>query len=213
MRNHFERDVIASRQLPEPELGERFGRAMNLAIALHRKQSRKGTAIPYASHLLGVASLVLEHGGSEDEAIGALLHDALEDQAGEDPEPLKREIRDEFGDAVLAIVLACSDSASSVDKPDWRMRKEAYLHHLADAPAPVLLVSLADKLHNARAILKDYREQGEALWQRFNGGREGTLWYYRALAEAFRSGGQPGLLAELERVVAELEGLARNKAG
>lgn len=213
MQNHFERYVIPSKQLPDPELTERFGRALNFACAMHRKQSRKGTTIPYASHLLGVAGLVLEHGGSEDEAIGALLHDLLEDQSGDDPEPLKQEIRREFGDAVLDIVLACSDSETSNDKPEWKQRKQGYLDHLKNKPYSAMLVSQADKLHNARAILKDYREQGEALWKRFKGGREGTLWYYRALVEAFRGRGNPGLFAELERVIVELEKLASSPTG
>lgn len=212
MENHFERDVIAYEPLPEPQLSARFGDAMNLAVALHRKHSRKGTAVPYASHLLAVASLVLEHGGSEDEAIAALLHDAIEDQSGDDPEPLKREIEGRFGPAVLETVMGCSDASTSTNKGSWESRKRAYIDHLADTTDSTRLVSLADKVHNARAILADYRRLGEALWKRFNGGRAGTLWYYRALVTAFSREGQHGLVDELDRTVSEVERLAGRSA-
>lgn len=186
-------------------LSPRFREALDWAADLHRSQVRKGTEIPYVSHLLAVASLVLEHGGGEDEAIAALLHDAAEDQGGE---PTLREIRRRFGDEVAEIVAACTDTVES-EKPEWRPRKEAYIASLRVKPDPARLVSAADKLHNARAILADYRKHGEALWGRFTGKRE-TLWYYRALADEFRGGGPAELAAELERVVRKLERLAED---
>jgi len=156
---------------------------------------------------LAVASLVIEHGGDEDEAIAALLHDAVEDQGGLETHD---RIAARFGATVAEIVMGCSDSTIE-PKPPWRSRKEAYIAHIAaGAPDSVLLVSAADKLHNARAILTDYREQGEALWQRFTGGRAGTLWYYRALADVFAARGPEALAQELEAVVGEIEALTAN---
>jgi (p)ppGpp synthase/HD superfamily hydrolase len=185
-------------------LSTRFEDALVFATQLHAEQVRKATAIPYVSHLMSVSALVLEHGGSEDEAIGALLHDAVEDQGGR---PTLDTIAQRFGPAVAAIVEGCTDS-EAVPKPPWRKRKEAYVAHIATASPSVRLVSSADKLHNARCILADYRVVGEALWDRFTGGRDGTLWYYRSLVEAFRAAGGTPLLPELERVVAELERLS-----
>ena len=186
------------------ELSTRFDEALVLAARLHAKQMRKGTSIPYIAHLLAVASIVLEQGGSEDEAIAALLHDAIEDQGGT---PTRQLIRERFGEDVVEIVNGCTDT-ESMPKPPWRARKEAYIAHLADAPAPVRLVSAADKLHNARAILADYRAIGETLWERFNGGKEGTLWYYRSLVMVLRNAERTPLVEELERVVSEIEMLA-----
>ncbi len=184
----------------------RFQHALTLAVGLHDGQPRKGTSIPYISHLLGVASLVLDNGGDEDEAIAALLHDAIEDQGGSET---REEIRRRFGDRVVEIVDGCSDT-DSTPKPPWLERKKAYLTHLRNASASVLLVSAADTLHNARAILNDYRELGEPLWERFNGGREGTLWYYRSVVTAFRKAAAAPLrlVEELDRIVSEIEGLA-----
>lgn len=182
-------------------LTSRYREALWFAAFLHAGQYRKGTPIPYVAHLLSVSSLVLEHGGNEDEAIAGLLHDAAEDQGGED---VLEKIADRFGSQVAAIVEACSDSKET-PKPPWRVRKERYLEHLASVSPGALLVSMADKLHNARAILADYRQVGEMLWERFQGGREGTLWYYGALVAAFsKRDACPGLRSELERVVAEL---------
>ena len=152
-------------------LSRRFEAALLLATRLHATQTRKGGRIPYVSHLLGVASLALEHGGDEDVAIAALLHDAVEDQGGR---PTLARIRRRFGARVAEIVEGCTD-ADTVPKPEWRTRKERYLRHLDTASAEVRLVSACDKLHNARAILFDYRVHGEALWKRFKGGRDGTL--------------------------------------
>lgn len=194
---------MADERLEQP-LTERFTGALSLACELHRHQSRKGTQIPYVAHLLAVASIALEHGASEDEAIAAVLHDAVEDQGG--PPTLAR-IRREFGDGVADIVEGCTDT-DVVPKPPWRARKEQYIAKIASKSKATRLVSAADKLHNARAILADYRTQGEALWDRFNGGREGTLWYYRALTDAFMAAERTALVAELDRVVRELEALA-----
>jgi len=188
-------------------LTRRFSDALALACALHRTQARKGTQIPYVAHLLGVASLALEHGADEDEAIGAVLHDAVEDQGGPETERL---VRKTFGDRVADIVVACTDT-DVIPKPPWRERKERYVAHIRHASPSARLVSACDKLHNARAILADYRELGEALWSRFTAGRE-SLWYYRALVEAFASHGRSPLVDELDRVVTELETLSRPAA-
>lgn len=186
-------------------LGDRFERALQHANRLHAAQTRKGTGIPYVSHLLSVAAIVLEDGGDEDEAIAALLHDAVEDQGGR---PTLDEIRSVFGDRVAEIVEGCSDT-DVVPKPPWRRRKELYIEHLRTARPEVLRVSAADKLHNARAILADFRRHGDALWPRFSGAREGTLWYYRTLIGAYREAGGGGFLVdELDRTVTELERLA-----
>lgn len=211
MRHYFAWQSITRGAEARPVLTARFGEALCLAVGLHRRQARKGTAIPYASHLLAVAASVLEHGGGEDQAIAALLHDAIEDQhSSERPEDLKAEIRRLFGREVLDIVLACSDSPSADKTLEWEARKQAYVAHLAHVSDAALLVSLADKAHNARALLRDYEAQGEALWSRFSGGREGTLWYYRALVEAFRGRGAPALFVDFERTVEALEQLAVN---
>jgi (p)ppGpp synthase/HD superfamily hydrolase len=172
-------------------LTDRYDEALRYAHGLHRSQNRKGTGIPYISHLMTVSALVLEHGGDEDQAIGALLHDAAEDQGGA---RTLDEIRQRFGDVVAAIVADCTD-AWTEPKPDWRTRKEAYLAKLPSKPVRSLLVSLADKTHNAEAILFDYRDLGDPLWQRFNGGAEGTRWYYSALSGVF-SQALPGPLSQ-----------------
>ena len=192
-----------------PMLSTRFDAALVYASQLHRDQVRKGTDIPYISHLLAVTALVLEHGGTEDEAIAALLHDAIEDQGGAET---REAIRDCFGENVAAIVDGCSD-ADTFPKPPWSERKKAYIEHVANASQSVRLVSAADKLHNARAILADYRQLGETLWDRFNGGRDGTLWYYRALADEFRRAESNPLTEELDRTVAELERMAAGRQG
>ena len=187
-------------------LTSRFEDALSFAARLHSGQLRKGTAIPYVSHLLAVASVALEHGADEDEAIAALLHDAIEDQGGA---PTREEIRRRFGDRVTEIVDGCTD-AETVPKPPWRERKERYIAHVAEASPSVRLVSASDKLHNARSILSDLRACGDEVWSRFKGGREGTLWYYRSLVEAFRAHGTTPLVEELARTVAEIERVAAN---
>ena len=185
-------------------LSTRFDDALVYAARLHANQTRKGTTIPYIAHLLAVASIALEHGADEDTAIAALLHDAVEDQGGA---VTRAEIQRRFGDKVTMIVDGCTDT-DIVPKPPWRARKQAYIAHLADAAPETRLVSAADKLHNARAILSDYRRSGDTLWNRFNGGKDGTLWYYQALAQAFAIYGPADIAAELKRTVQELVSLA-----
>lgn len=185
------------------QLTTRFDEACVFALRLHAQQKRKGTATPYVAHLLAVASIVLENGGNEDEAIAALLHDAIEDQGGE---ATREEILRRFGVTVVDIVDGCTD-AHEIPKPPWRPRKEAYIAHIPAASASVRLVIAADKLHNARAVLADYRLLGELLWRRFAGGREGTLWYYRTVADALHKAGPSPLIDELQRVVGEVERL------
>ncbi len=205
------------RSLTRP-LGERFNDALVYAHNLHREQPRKGRDIPYIGHLLGVASLVLEAGGDEDMAIAALLHDAVEDQGGL---PRLHEIERKFGSRVALIVQGCTDSdaINPEEKLPWCDRKLKYIAHVEqEANGEVRLVSVADKVHNARAVLLDHYEDGDAVFQRFTSGKNGTLWYYRALVHAFRAGearerqsegvnsrGRRRLIEELERIVSQLE--------
>jgi (p)ppGpp synthase/HD superfamily hydrolase len=186
------------------KLSPLFDEALVWASQLHAAQERKGSGVPYVAHLLGAASIALEHGATEDEAIAALLHDAVEDQGGA---AILERIRHRFGERVARIVEGCTDT-DAVPKPPWRARKEAYVAHVRSASPSVRLVSASDKLHNARSITSDYRALGEALWSRFSGGREGTLWYYRALVDAYSAAGRTPLVEELDRVVSELERLA-----
>jgi (p)ppGpp synthase/HD superfamily hydrolase len=176
---------------------------------VHGDHYRKGTRIPYVTHLLAVAAIVGENGGTEDEVVAALLHDAPEDRGGE---ARLEDIRLWFGDAVAEIVAGCTDTYEA-PKPPWRERKERHLTHLARASDSVRLVSAADKLHNARSVLSDYRAVGEDLWRRFTGGREGTLWYYRAVVDALAAKHDEPLVAELDRVVRELELLTGGNRG
>jgi (p)ppGpp synthase/HD superfamily hydrolase len=186
------------------KLGPRFLRAFQFAAEKHAGQTRKASSTPYIAHLMGVASLTLEFGGDEDLAIAALLHDVVEDCGGA---PLLKEVRRKFGSRVAKIVDGCTDSDTD-PKPPWRERKETYIRHLKSADAETRLVSAADKLNNVRSILSDYREVGELIWARFSGGREGTLWYYRALLEEFLR--KPNrLIRELELAVRELEARAK----
>lgn len=183
-------------------LGRRFSDALVLAAELHASQCRKSSGVPYVSHVLAVASLVIEYGGDEDEAIAALLHDAAEDCGGE---PTLARIAREFGDNVAAIVLGCSDT-TTYPKPPWRTRKEAYLLHLARANRSVQLVAIADKLHNLRSTLREYAVQGEEFWEHFRSGRDGMLWYFGELVRVFRDSHVPRqLFLELERSFVELK--------
>lgn len=183
------------------DLTERFTAALTYAVELHLRQRRKSSGAPYAAHLLGVTATVLEQGGTEDEAIAALLHDAIEDQGG----PATRAaIAERFGEPVAAMVEACSDS-HTMPKPPWRERKERHLARLRTAPPSVRLISAADKLYNAQSLLADYRRQGDALWQHFRGGRDGTLWYLRNVVDVLRAVDRRPIVDDLERVVAELE--------
>jgi GTP pyrophosphokinase len=184
------------------KLGPRFRKAFLFAAEKHSGQARKASTIPYIAHLMGVASLVLEAGGDEDLAIAALLHDVVEDCGGA---PMLKEVQRRFGKGVAKVVDGCTD-ADTYPKPPWRERKETYIRHLKKADADTKLVSVADKLNNVRSILTDYREVGESVWARFNGGREGTLWYYRTLLEEFLR--KPNrLVRELALAVRELETL------
>ncbi len=189
-------------------LSNRFNQALTFAAELHAQQKRKGSGVPYVAHLLGVTSIALEYGANEEEAIAALLHDAIEDQGGA---ATREEIRCRFGDIVTAIVEGCTDTDSTNPKPPWKERKELYIAHLPKASPSVLLVSASDKLHNSRSILQDYRAVAESVWDRFKGGKTGTLWYYRALVEAFRETSvNPLLFAELERTVTAIEQLVQD---
>jgi len=182
-------------------LSPQFDRALHYAAIVHAGQLRKGTGVPYLAHLMGVASLALEYGANEEEAIAALLHDAVEDAGGKGR---LEDIRQRFGPTVAEVVAGCTDSDAHV-KPPWRERKEAYIAHVATAGAGTRLVSAADKLYNVRTILHHYRAHGEEVWRKFHGGCAGTLWYYRAVTNAFRQGGTDELIAELDRAVTELE--------
>ena len=192
---------------PQPWLyTPRFIEAVQAALLMHAHQPRKGTTIPYASHLLGTCSIALDYGANEDEAIAALLHDVIEDVHYA---PGAREAVARFGPEVLRIVEACSDTDES-PKPPWPERKRAYLARLGDADRSVLLVSASDKLHNARAIVADLRRDGDAVWERFNATKAQSLWYYRALVVAFRANPQHpvALVEELDRTVSQMEQLA-----
>lgn len=181
-------------------LTQRFDQALAFASDLHRAQVRKGSNIPYVSHLLSVCSLVIENGGDEDQAIAALLHDAAEDQGGA---VILAKIRDRYGDIVAEIVADCTDSWSD-PKPPWRRRKELYLESLPAKSPRSLLVSLADKVHNARSILFDLRASGSSVWMRFTGGQDGSLWYYEELARFFAAAMAGPLADELSRTTAAM---------
>ncbi|HXE79925.1 MAG TPA: HD domain-containing protein [Vicinamibacterales bacterium] len=202
---------------PLRALSARFNEALAGAANLHAQQRRKGTDTPFVAHLLGVAAIALEFGATEDEAIAALLHDAIEDAPPElGPDWVRRWIRHRFGDAVLAVVEGCTDTDEH-PKPSWRVRKERYVARLAEKPEGTILVSAADKLHNARAILADFRTSGDAVFSRFNrdAGKAGTIGYYRGLVEAYearlqqpespRTGRIRTLIRELDVAVSTLE--------
>ncbi len=191
-------------------LTPRFEQALVYAAQLHRYQSRKGKNLPYISHLLGVCTLVLEAGGDEDEAIAALLHDAIEDQGGQ---KIRLEIRDKFGYKVSQIVDECTDT-DLTPKPPWKARKLQYIEHFRGASLSGQRVSLADKLHNARSTLRDKQEMGDEIWTLFKGGKDDTLWFYNEIikaaseAESFLAHCPKPfgfLLEELEQVVRQLE--------
>lgn len=185
-----------------PRLTEKFVEAMAYAAEKHGSQTRKGNNIPYLGHLLSVAGYVIEAGGTETESIAALLHDAAEDQGGEET---LAEIREKFGDDVAGIVRECSDTVVT-PKPPWRERKENYIDHLGDASDGALLVSLADKLHNAHAILRDFRAHGNQLWQRFSvKDPQDHLWYYRSLLEVYAKRIHNWMVDELREVIDALE--------
>ncbi len=163
----------------------RFSQAVSLAIQAHDGDFRKGTTIPYISHPLAVASIALEYGADEDQAIAALLHDAIEDGGKE----YAQLIEAQFGQRVLYLVEGCTDGVPDAQgkKADWHERKRSYLQHLKQAHDDVLLISGADKLHNARAIVSDLKSVGQIVFERFSTKKDGTLWYYESLADIFEA--------------------------
>jgi len=193
---------------PFVPLTTRFDHALLFAAQVHRNQDRKRSGIPYLSHLLGVASIVLEYGGDEDLAIAALLHDAAEDHGGR---AMLKTIEQIFGARVAKVVDGCTDSYGDDDKqkPKWYPRKLRYLHRVRKEDGETRLVSAADKLYNARAILRDLRQSGESAFDRFSAPKTKVLWYYRSLVREFRAGGVTHLLKplldDLDRTVTELE--------
>jgi (p)ppGpp synthase/HD superfamily hydrolase len=191
----------AREELPTAVLTGRFTEAVRWASHLHADQARKGTRIAYISHLLAVSSLVLEDGGTEEEAIAGVLHDAIEDC-----HVAEAEIRARFGAPVAEIVVACSEDRDAARDQDWEARKRRYLEHLEDPelPAEALRVSAADKLHNARSILSDLREHGPSMWERFNAPVDAQRWYYSEVARILRARHDSVLTRELGRVVGEL---------
>lgn len=188
----------------EDLLSERFLEAFEMAFHLHNQQLRKESKIPYIAHLMAVSSLVLENGGNENQAIAALLHDAVEDQGGWDT---LKDIKDKFGEEVATLVDGCTDAYTN-PKPPWKERKVAYLEKMKTAPDSVILVSLADKVHNARSILLDLQNSGDQIWEKFKGGKAGTLWYYQSLANIFDSAPYPLLKPQLRDLVEEIITLA-----
>ena len=189
-------------------LSRHFEKALTYATRIHGGQLRKKTRIPYIAHIIGVAAIAMEYGANETEAIAALLHDAVEDCGGA---KRLRDIERKFGKKVAQIVDGCTDT-DRTPKPPWLERKKAYVAHVRHAPMPTKLVSASDKLHNIRAILMDYRKEGESLWSRFNAGKRGALWYYRALVNAFTGKRIEPLVQELNRTLTQLELLSNNGA-
>jgi len=191
-------------------LSTRFDHALLFASQVHREQDRKKSGIPYISHLLGVASIVLDYGGDEEMAIAALLHDAVEDHGGM---PRLHEIEERFGPEVSRMVAALSDTfAEHHDKKEgWEERKNNYLTRLREEPDDVLLISAADKLYNAKAILDDYRDIGPAVFDRFKRGAKEQLWYFDELLRIFRAHPPNRIVNDLEGVVQELRVVTSNK--
>lgn len=181
-------------------LTAKFEAALVYATRLHANQTRKISGVPYIAHLMSVAALVLEAGGNEDEAIAALLHDAIEDQGGQ---PTREEIHRQFGDIVVAIVDGCTES-DITPKPPWQERKTRYLEQIRHASPSVRLVSLADKLHNARSLLAEWQQQGDIIWSAFNSSREKTLWFYQSLVQVYQHTGSDWMTEELSRVISQL---------
>ena len=193
--------------LQESFLTDRFVSALQFAHDVHRSQIRKDTTIPYVSHLLSVAGLVLESGGDEDLAIAGLLHDAVEDAEEISGEEMSDRIRSKVGDRVANIVDGCSDAKSSPggSKPPWRSRKEAYIKHLRSASDDVLRVSIADKVHNARSIATDQDRLGAELWTRFSSTSEESRWYYTSLRDIYKERiNDSYLIKELDIAIARI---------
>ena len=182
------------------KLTDKFETALVYATRLHSNQTRKISNVPYVAHLLSVAALVLEAGGTEEETIAGLLHDSVEDQGGSQT---REEIRQIFGDEVVRIIDGCTES-DIYPKPPWQERKQKYLENLRHASASVRRVSLADKLHNARSLLADWRQNGDSIWSDFKTGKAGTLWFYQELLKVYQAAGTDLLTEEFSRVVEEL---------
>lgn len=188
-------------------LTDRFVEAVTVAHSVHDGEARKGTHVPYLAHPLGVAALVLEDGGDEDEAIAAVLHDTVEHaQDAETARQVHRRIVEEFGELVGDLVLACTDyDPYSGERGQWKERKQRYLDHLDTTPVSTLRISAAEKLHNAAAILRDLRIDGDAVWDRLEHGRDGQLWYYRQLADRLADVAGGPLVRELNETVTAME--------
>lgn len=184
---------------PDPCYSERLDRALAFAAAEFRHRVRKGSGIPYLTHLLGVMVIVAEHGGDEDQMIAALLHDYLEDIEGSSVEVLEQQ----FGERVAGFVVALSDTTVR-PKPPWEERKRRYIEHLGAELPDLKLVSAADKLHNARSLLREHATVGDSIWDRFNATCDQTLWYYREVVRALGQGWQHPVLDELAGVVRAL---------
>lgn len=178
----------------------RLTKAFDLARTLHAAQTRKATSVPYITHLLAVAASVGEYGGDEDQVVAALLHDAVEDQGGA---PILARIREQFGSHVADMVEGCTDTDQQ-PKPPWRARKEAHVAKVRTAPPELRIIIAADKLHNVTSMARDCEAHGIATLDRFNGGRDGTLWYYRAMLAALRDGWEHSILRELDHAVTRL---------
>jgi (p)ppGpp synthase/HD superfamily hydrolase len=178
-------------------LTNKLDHAFSYAHEVHAGQFKKGTAVPYLGHLMGVSSIVLGDGGSEDEAVAALLHDAAEDHGGR---TRLEDIRSRFGDPVARIVEDCTDSWET-PKPPWLARKQAYIQHARTLPSASLRVSVADKIHNTYGILRDLRNIGEKVWERYDVSADDVLAYYESLVRAYREAGGGKLVDELERIV------------
>jgi (p)ppGpp synthase/HD superfamily hydrolase len=179
------------------KLTEKFTLAMSKSQEWHASQVRKGSEVPYFTHPMSVAALVLEDGGSEDEAIAALLHDTIEDCGGE---VIRQKILALFGERILTLVDGCSEKIA-VPKPPWRERKQEYLDRLRSSTPEVIRISLADKLHNCRSIDRDWQQEGDLVWEKFTAGKEGTLWYYRSLAAVFHDRTDSWMVDELSKLV------------
>lgn len=197
-------------QAASPRLTPKFVEALGYAAEKHATQTRKAGEVPYLGHLLSVAGLVIEADGTETQAIAALLHDAAEDQGGE---RTLAEIGQKFGADVASIVAECSDTFEA-PKPPWRGRKERYIQHLREASDDAVLVSLADKLDNARAILRDLRAHGNEVWQRFSvQDPQLHLWYYRSLLEVYSQRAHSWMVGELHDVIGALEHAVNRQSG
>lgn len=189
-------------------LTAKFDEALKLASGLHREQARKGTQIPYISHLLAVSALVLEYGGTEKQAIAALLHDAVEDCGGV---PVLRKIKSRFGADVAGIVASCTDSFEVGRKRNWRERKVAYLEHLRESDNGSLLVVAADKLHNLRSIQREFLRVGDDLWLKFNAGADDQMWYYDSIVAMLNARLENPIVFDLTKTFENVRGLLKRE--